>query len=165
MLPLLLYVAHLRGEAGGCEAMLESMLLYPTLGVSCPFGYIHTQTATGGECGFVCVTTAVPPRDLVGRRGLVSGEYALHSERMGGATGLAASGVSTMETQRQGRWKNDALVMHVRATREEEDRVSRVLASIAVVGEIQPGQGTKWGGGRVRKQMNVGFGSGIPGRR
>ena len=40
---------------------------------------------------------------------------------------------------------------YVRATREEEDKVSRVLASNAVAGGIQPGQGTKWGGGRVRK--------------
>ena len=29
-------VSHLRGEAGGFEVMLELMLLYPGLDVSCP---------------------------------------------------------------------------------------------------------------------------------
>ena len=29
-------VSHLKGEAGGFEVMLELMLLYPSLGLSCP---------------------------------------------------------------------------------------------------------------------------------
>ena len=56
-----------------------------------------------------------------------------------------------METQRKGRWKNDGFMMYASATREEGDNISRVLASNAVVGEIQPGQGTRWGGGGGRK--------------
>ena len=47
-------------------------------------------------------------RDLVGRQGLVPGEYSLHSGRIGGATRLAAGGVSIMKIQLQGRWKSDA---------------------------------------------------------
>ena len=74
---------------------------------------------------------------------------------------LAAGGVSTMEIQRQGRLKSDAFIYDiylvcVRAKREEEDRVSRVLASSAVAGGIQPGHGTKRGGGGVRKKYLCG---------
>ena len=81
---------------------------------------------------------------------MVSGEYALHSGRIGEATRLAAGGVSTMEIQRQGRWTSDAFMMYVRATREEEDNISRVLESNAVAGGMQTRQGTKWRGGRER---------------
>ena len=56
-----------------------------------------------------------------------------------------------MEIQRQGRWKSDAFIMYVRATRDMEYKVLyKVLASNAATGGIQPEQGIKWGGGRVR---------------
>ena len=136
-------VSHLRGEIGGFEVMLELMLVYPNLELSCPLA-----TYADGERWRVWTRNqaTVSLRDLVGKQGLVSKEYALHSGRIGGATRLAAGGVSTLEIQRQGRWKSDAFMMYVRATREEEDKVSRVLASNAVAGGIQPGQGTKWEG-------------------
>jgi hypothetical protein len=140
-------VSHLRGEIGGFEVMLELMLVYPNLELSCPLA-----TYADGDRWRVWTRNqaTVSLRELVGRQGLVSEEYALHSGRIGGATRLAAGGVSTLEIQRQGRWKSDAFMMYVRATREEEDKVSCVLASNAVAAGIQPGQGTKWGGGRVR---------------
>ena len=42
---------------------------------------------------------------------------------LGEATRLAAGGVSIVEIQRQGRWRSDAFIMYVRATREKEDKV------------------------------------------
>ena len=138
-------VSHLRGEVGGFEVMLELMLMYPVLDVSYP---LATYADGGNWRVWTRNQATVSLRDLVGRQGLVPGEYALHSGRIGGATRLAAGGVSVMEIQRQGRWKSDAFMTYVRATRDEEVKVSRVLASNAVAGGIQPGQGTKWGGGR-----------------
>ena len=44
----------------------------------------------------------MPLRDLVGRQGLVPGEYTVHSGRVGGATRHAAGGVSRVGMQRQG---------------------------------------------------------------
>lgn len=66
---------------------------------------------------------------------LVPGECALHSGRIWGATRLAAGEVSAMEIERQGRWKSCALMMYVVATRDEEVKVSRVLASNNAVAE------------------------------
>ena len=67
-------------------------------------------------------------RDLVGRQGLVSRECSLHSGVIGGATRLAAGGVSIIEIQRQGRWKGDACIMCAKTTKEQEDKDSRFLA-------------------------------------
>ena len=139
-------VSPLKGEAGGFEAMLELMLLYPSLDLSCPLA----KYADGDRWKvWTRIQATMSLRDLVGRQEFVPGEYALHSGKFGGATRLAAGGLSRTEIRRQGRWKSDAFTMYVRATREE-DKVSKVLASNAAAGGIQPGQGTKWGGGRVR---------------
>ena len=91
-------VSNLSGEAGDVEVMLELMLLYPSLDVSCPLA-----TYADGNRWRVWTRNqaTVSLRDLVGRQGLVPGEYALHSGRIGGATRLAAGGVSIMEIQRQ----------------------------------------------------------------
>ena len=96
-------------EVSGFEAMLELMLVYPNLKLSFPLA-----TYADGERWRMWTrnqATAVSLRDLVGRQGVVSGEYVLHSGRIGGATRLAAGGVSTMDIQRQGRWKSDAFFM------------------------------------------------------
>ena len=84
-------------------------------------------------------------RDLVGRQGLVSGECALHPGRIGGATRLAAGGVSTMENNGNptSREVEERRLYDVWATREEENKVSRLLASNAVAGGMQLGQGTE----------------------
>ena len=58
------------------------------------------------------------------------------SEGIEETTRLAAVGVSIMEFQRQGRWKDNAVVMCVRASREEEDTISRGSAFNAVVAEV-----------------------------
>ena len=44
-------------------------------------------------------------RAIIPRQGLDPSEYALHSGRIGGATRLAAMGLSTCDIQHQGRWK------------------------------------------------------------
>lgn len=54
-----------------------------------------------------------------------------------------------MAIQRQWRWKSDIFVEHVGATREENYKVSTVLASSAVAKGVQPRLDTRRGGGRV----------------
>ena len=49
---------------------------------------------------------------VIERRGLDPREYALHSGRIGGASRLAAMGLSTYDIQRQGRWKSQAVGMY-----------------------------------------------------
>ena len=89
--------------------MLELMLVYPNLKLSFPLA-----TYADGERWRMWTrnqATAVSLRDLVGRQGLVSGEYVLHSGRIGGATRLAAVEVPIIEIQRQGRWKSDVFMI------------------------------------------------------
>ena len=62
-------------------------------------------------------------RAVIERQGLDPREYALHSGRIGGATRLAAMGLSTYDIQRQGRWKSQAVGMYIRTNREAEARV------------------------------------------
>ena len=85
-------------------------------------------------------------RDLAGKQGLIPGEHTLHSDRIGGATRLAALGLQAWATQREGKWMRDAFITHVRANREDWERVSQALARKAKAEGIQPGQGTMWGG-------------------
>ena len=67
-------VSHLTGEIGGFEVMLELMLLYPNLELSCPLA-----TYADGDRWRVWThnQATVSLRDLVGRQGLVSEEYML----------------------------------------------------------------------------------------
>ena len=64
-------------------------------------------------------------------------------ERLGKQLDLQPGEVSTIEIHRQWRWKNDAFITYGRDTREEVDQVLRLLASYAVAGGMQPGQGTQ----------------------
>lgn len=73
---------------------------------------------------------------------------------MGGATKRAARGVSVMKIQRQGMWKSYAFMIYVKATREEKDRRSRVLAFNAMAAVIHSRQVAKRGGG-VETEKNV----------
>jgi hypothetical protein len=52
-------------------------------------------------------------------------QYTLHSGRIGGATALAAAGLSDSAIKAAGRWKSDAIERYVRPSREEASRVSK----------------------------------------
>ena len=132
-------VSHLRGEAGVFEVFLELMLLYPSLNVSCPLATYadgNKWRVWARPQATVSLRDRVEASVGIGRVCLAFGKDWRSSE-------TCSRGVSTIEIQRQGRWKSDAFIMYVRATRDEDNKVSRVLASNAGAGGIQPGQGTK----------------------
>ena len=54
-------------------------------------------------------------------------QFALHLGRIGGATKLAAQGMSELHTQRAGRWKSRAFVVYVRESGEGAQKVSAAL--------------------------------------
>jgi hypothetical protein len=54
-------------------------------------------------------------------------QFALHSGRIGGATKLAAQGMSEVQIQRAGRWKSRAFMVYVRDAGEGAKKVSAAL--------------------------------------
>ena len=121
---------------GGFEVMLELMGIYIELDDDAPLA-TYPQ---GSQWKVLTETQATAARRaVIQRQGLDPREYALHSGRIGGATRLAAMGLSTYDIQRQGRWKSQAVGMYIRTNREAEGRVSKALASSAMGKGIQPG--------------------------
>ena len=72
-------------------------------------------------------------------------EFALHSGRIGGATSLAAKGVSEAIIKKEGRWASDSFLVYVRANMRDPELVSAVLEEGGGEYRRQPGQGTQWG--------------------
>lgn len=122
---------------GGFEVMLELMRMCEELDK-------HAPIATYADgCRWKVWTekeATAALRAIIERQGLNPSEYALHSGRIGGATRLAAMGLSTYDIQQQGRWKSQAVGMYIRTNKEAEARVSRALASNALGKGVQPGQ-------------------------
>ena len=54
-------------------------------------------------------------------------QFTLHSERIGGATKLAAQGMSELQIQQAVRWKSRAFTVYVRGAGEGAQKVSAVL--------------------------------------
>ena len=54
-------------------------------------------------------------------------QFALHSGRIGGATKLAAQGMTELHIQRAGRWKSRAFMVYVRDAGEGSHKVSATL--------------------------------------
>jgi hypothetical protein len=76
------------------------------------------------------------------------GALHLHSGRVGGATALAAMGVSVQQIMIEGRWKSDSFMEYIRQNRREAEAADRALALAERV--MIPGRGTVWqttGGG------------------
>ena len=82
----------------------------------------HTRHAPAGESveSVERKEATAALRAVIERQGLDPREYALHSGRIGGATRLAAMGLSTYDILRQGRWKSQAVGMYIRTNREAE---------------------------------------------
>ena len=66
-------------------------------------------------------------RMMVASVGKNPAQYALHSGRIGGATQLAAQGMSELQIQRAGRWKSRAFMVYVREAGEGAKEVSDAL--------------------------------------
>ena len=122
---------------GGLEVMLEIVGIYIELDDDAPLA-TYPQGSQWKMWTEKQATAAL--RAVIERQGLDPREYALHSGRIGGATRLAATSLSTYDIQWQGRWKSQAVGMYIRTNKEAEARVSKALASCAMGKGIQPGQ-------------------------
>ena len=70
--------------------------------------------------------------------------FSMHSGRIGGATALAAAGLSDSAIMAAGRWKSDAYQVYPRASRQEASNISAALTSKQSSGIRTPGTGTSW---------------------
>ena len=84
---------------------------------------------TYGVRGKVITRTevVVALRMMVASAGKNPARFALHSGRIGGATKLAAQGISELQVQRAGRWKSRAFMVYVRDAGEGAQKVSAAL--------------------------------------
>ena len=110
---------------GAFEVLLALLNVHPQL----PGGAPLTVRATSRGWKVVTRTEAVTAlRLMVGSSGRDPMQFALHSGRIGGATQLAAQGISELQIQRAGRWKSRAFMTYVREAGEGADAVSAALA-------------------------------------
>ena len=70
---------------------------------------------------------AVALRMMAASAGKNPAQFALHSGRIGGATKLAAQGMSELQIRRAGRWKSRAFMVYVRGAGESAQKVSAAL--------------------------------------
>ena len=111
--------------AGAFEALQELRNVHPQLPGEAPL----TVRRTPSGWNVLTRTEAVAAlRLMVGSSGRDPAQYALRSGRIGGATQLAAQGISELQIQRAGRWKSRAFMTYVRAAVEGADSVSAALA-------------------------------------
>ena len=84
---------------------------------------------TYGVRGKVITRTeaVVTLRMMAASAGKNPAHFALHSGRIGGATKLAAQGMSELHIQRAGRWKSRAFMVYVRDAGEGAQNVSAAL--------------------------------------
>ena len=127
--------------------MLELMFVYPNLKLSCPLA-----TYADGDRWRVWTRNQATVSPIQWEdKGWYRGEYAIHSG-LGEKRGLQREGCRQRKFNVKGGGRATPLLctQYVRATIEEEDTVSSVLAPNTVVGGMQPGPGTKCGKRRVR---------------
>lgn len=117
------------GEApvGAFEALVELLNVHPSLPGRAPL--MTRQTATGWKV-IKRTEAVVALRLMAANAGRNPAHYALHSGRIGGATQLAAQGVSELQIQRAGRWKSRAFMAYVREAGEGAKNVSAALARV-----------------------------------
>ena len=113
------------GPVGAFEALLELLDVHPQLSSESP---LTTRLTSQGWKPFTRTEAVAALRLMVGSSGRDPAQYALHSGRIGGATQLAAQGVSELQIQRAGRWKSRAFMTYVRDAGEGADIVSAALA-------------------------------------
>ena len=107
------------------EALLELLNVHPQLPGEAP---LTTRRTPSGWNVFTRTEAVAALRLMVGSSGRHPAHYALHSGKIGGATQLAAQGISELQIQRAGRWKSRAFMTYVRAGGEGAEPVSAALA-------------------------------------
>ena len=110
--------------SGAFEALLDLLDVHPQLPGQAP---LTARATSSGWKVFTRIEAVTALRVLVGSTGRDPSQYALHSGRIGGATQLAARGVTELQIQRAGRWKSRAYMVYVREAGEGPAGVSAAL--------------------------------------
>ena len=109
---------------GAFEALRELLDAHPRRPGGAP-----PDDETYGVWGKVITRTeaVVALRMMAGSAGKNPAHFALHSGRIGGATKLAAQGMSELQIQRAGRWKSRAFMFYMRDAGEGAQKVCATL--------------------------------------
>lgn len=113
-----------RAPLGAFEAIVELLNLYPHLPGGAP---LMTRRTVKGWKVVTRAEALVALRMMVACSGRDPTQYALHSGRIGGATQLAAQGMSELQIQRAGRWKSRAFMVYVKDAGEGAEAVTAAL--------------------------------------
>ena len=114
-----------RAPVGAFEAVSALLDVHPTLPGGAP---LMTRRTTAGWRVITRTEAVAALRTMVASVGRDPTQFALHSGRIGGATQLAAQGMSDLQIQRAGRWKSRAFMVYVREAGEGAKEVSAALA-------------------------------------
>lgn len=114
-----------RAPVGAFEAIVELLDVHPRLPRGAP---LMTRRTSAGWKVVTRAEAVVALRMMVACTGRDPAQFALHSGRIGGATQLAAQGMSELQIQRAGRWKSRAFMVYVREAGEGAKAVSVALA-------------------------------------
>lgn len=114
-----------RAPVGAFEALVELLNVHPRLPGGAP---LMTRSTASGWKVITRTEAVVALRMMVASAGRNPAQFALHSGRIGGATQLAAQGMSELQIQRAGRWKSRAFMVYVREAGEGAQKVSAALA-------------------------------------
>jgi hypothetical protein len=109
---------------GAFEALVELLDAHPRLPGGAP---LMTRRTVSGWKVITRIEAVVALRMMAASAGKNPAQFALHSGRIGGATKLAAQGMSELQIQRAGRWKSRAFMVYVRDAGEGAQRVSAAL--------------------------------------
>ena len=106
---------------GAFEALVELLDAHPRLPGGAPL--MTRRTASGWKV-ITRIEVVVALRMMAASPGKNPAQFALHLGRIGGATKLAAQGMSDLQIQREGRWKSRAFMVYVRDAGEGAQKVS-----------------------------------------
>ena len=106
---------------GAFEALVELLDAHPLLPGGAP---LMTRRTVSGWKVITRTEAVVALRMMAASAGKNPTQFALHSGRIGGATKLAAQGMSELHIQRADRWKSRAFMVYVRDAGEGAQKVS-----------------------------------------
>ena len=117
------------GDGGAPVGAFEAVMMLLNVSPQLPGKTPLMARRTGDGWKVITRTEAVLAlRMMVACTGRDPAHFALHSGRIGGATQLAAQGMSEVQIQRAGRWKSRAFMVYVREAGEGAKAVSAALA-------------------------------------
>ena len=109
---------------GAFAALVELLDAHPRLPGGAPL--MTRRTASGWKV-ITRTEAVVALRMMAASAGKNPAQFALHSGRIGGATKLAAQGMTELHIQRAGRWKSRAFMVYIRNAGEGAQKVSATL--------------------------------------